>query len=95
MHTSCKARRTPKTFHDVPIVEWEEIPIQILTERLKGLTKQDTIMRKAIPLEKRIAKALYILGSSSEYRTVGRLFGVSDSMVCKILQEFCLKFIEF
>lgn len=61
----------------------------ILVEKLKRLEKVDTNFRQSIPLEKRIAIALYALGSSSEYRTVGRLFGVSKTMVCKILHEFC------
>ncbi|XP_075162747.1 uncharacterized protein LOC142235377 [Haematobia irritans] len=51
--------------------------------------KQDTCFRLAIPLENRIAIALYALGSSGEYRTIGRLFGVSASSVCNILHEFC------
>ncbi|XP_062141849.1 uncharacterized protein LOC133849777 [Drosophila sulfurigaster albostrigata] len=61
----------------------------ILVERLCGLAKKDTEFRRAIPLDKRIAIALYTLGSSAEYRTVGTLFGVSTAMVCKIFLEFC------
>jgi len=40
-------------------------------------------------LPKRVAIALYALGSSSEYRVIGRLFGVSKSIVGEILKEFC------
>ncbi|XP_033238722.1 protein ALP1-like isoform X2 [Drosophila pseudoobscura] len=61
----------------------------ILVNRLEVLRKKDTNCRAAIPLEKRIAIALYTLGSSSEYRTVGRLFGVAPNSVCNILHEFC------
>ncbi|XP_052851712.1 uncharacterized protein LOC128261849 [Drosophila gunungcola] len=43
----------------------------------------------AIALEKRIAIALYALGSSKDYRKVGRLFGIPSSMVPKVLTEFC------
>ncbi|XP_075154536.1 uncharacterized protein LOC142228101 [Haematobia irritans] len=61
----------------------------LLVSLLNAIQKQDTCFRLAIPLEKRIAIALYALGSSAEYRTIGRLFGVSASSVCNILHEFC------
>uniref|UniRef100_A0A336MZF5 CSON010726 protein n=1 Tax=Culicoides sonorensis TaxID=179676 RepID=A0A336MZF5_CULSO len=61
---------------------------QFLTEKLDGMKKQDTIFRKAISLEKRIAVALYTLGSSSEFRTVANLFGIGKSTVTKILEDF-------
>ncbi|XP_012161742.1 protein ALP1-like [Ceratitis capitata] len=60
-----------------------------LCDILKGIGKEDTNYRKAITLEKRIAIALYALGSSAEYRTVASLFGVSNSSVCRIVREFC------
>lgn len=66
----------------------------LLVQRLEVLRKQDTKFRNAIPLEKRIAIALYTLGSSSEYRTIGRLFGVSPNSVCNILHEFCRAIIK-
>ncbi|XP_033250568.1 uncharacterized protein LOC117189539 isoform X1 [Drosophila miranda] len=66
----------------------------ILVNRLEVLGKKDTNCRAAIPLEKRIAIALYTLGSSSEYRTVGRLFGVAPNSVCNILHEFCRALID-
>ncbi|XP_050340632.1 putative nuclease HARBI1 isoform X1 [Bactrocera neohumeralis] len=56
---------------------------------LKGLEKENTNYRKAIPLEKRIAIALYALGSSAEYRTIGNMFGIGKSTVCSILIDFC------
>ncbi|XP_058837693.1 uncharacterized protein LOC131693671 [Topomyia yanbarensis] len=49
----------------------------------------DTMLRKAIPLEKRVAVALYTLGSSSEFRSIANLFGIGKSTVCVILLEFC------
>lgn len=63
-----------------------------LVEGLQGLKKMDTNFRTAIPLDKRIAIALYTLGTSAEYKAVGRLFGVSRPMVGKILHEFCVEF---
>jgi len=47
------------------------------------------ILRKKDSTDKRIAIALYTLGSTAEYRAVGRLFGVSPNNVCNILHEFC------
>ena len=67
----------------------ERSKFDILVENLKGLQKKDTNFRLCIPLAKRIAIALYALGSSAEYHTVGSLFGVSKASVCRILLEFC------
>ncbi|CAF2893685.1 unnamed protein product [Rotaria sp. Silwood2] len=53
------------------------------------LKKQDTKLRFSIPVEKRLACALYSLGSTSELRTVAHLFGIGKSTVAKILHEFC------
>lgn len=60
-----------------------------LTHLLKGLERKNTNYRKAITLEKRLAIALYALGSSAEYRTIGNMFGVGKSTVGRILIEFC------
>lgn len=62
-----------------------------LCEHLRVLEKADTNLRKAIPLHKRVAIALYALGSSAEYRTIGNMFGVGKSTVCGIVIEFCNK----
>ncbi|KAH6931130.1 hypothetical protein HPB50_022274 [Hyalomma asiaticum] len=40
-----------------------------------ALLRQDTVMRKAISLDKRVAIALYRLATSAEDRTVANLFG--------------------
>lgn len=45
--------------------------------------------REPISVERRIAAALWWLGSSSEYRTVAYLFGVATSTLCEIIHEFC------
>nr|XP_044249549.1 uncharacterized protein LOC123002893 [Drosophila takahashii] len=67
----------------------EKATFLFLVGRLEVLRKRNTNWRDAIPLEKRIAIALYTLGSSAEYRAVARLFGVAHNTVCKILHEFC------
>ncbi|CAF3219914.1 unnamed protein product [Rotaria sp. Silwood2] len=58
------------------------------------LKKDDTKFRLTISVEKRICCALYCLGSSSELRTIGNLFGIGKSTVGKILHEFCGIIIE-
>jgi len=67
----------------------ERSVFSLLMSRLDCLKKRDTNYRNAIPLDKRIAIAVYSLGSSTEYRTIGRLFGVAPKTVCKIFHEFC------
>ena len=64
---------------------------QLLCSKMTAMNKSDTNFRKCIPLQKRIAIALYCLKSSSEYATIGHMFGVSKSSVCLILQEFCIE----
>lgn len=60
-----------------------------LCDKLQSLEKMDTNFKPSIPLEKRVAIALYCLGSSSEYRTIANLFGVGKATVGEILIEFC------
>nr|XP_029729803.1 uncharacterized protein LOC109406605 isoform X2 [Aedes albopictus] len=61
----------------------------VLCSKMQGLAKQDTLMRASIPVNKRVAIAVYALGSSAEYRTVANLFGVGKSTVCELVEEFC------
>lgn len=60
-----------------------------LCEKLQNLKKENTRFRESISLEKRVAVALYALGSSAEYRTVANVFGIGRSTVGKLLIEFC------
>ncbi|XP_036340253.1 putative nuclease HARBI1 [Rhagoletis pomonella] len=60
-----------------------------LCHMLIGMERRNTHYRKAIVLEKRVAIALYALGSSAEYRTMANMFGVGKSTVGRILIEFC------
>ena len=54
------------------------------------IEKQDTKLRKAIPVEKRVAITLWRLASNADYRTIGHLFGVSKGYVCVINKEVCM-----
>ncbi|CAF2774815.1 unnamed protein product [Rotaria sp. Silwood2] len=53
------------------------------------ISKQDTNYRAAIPVQKRIACALYILGSTCELRTVSNLLGIGINTAGVLLHEFC------
>jgi hypothetical protein len=53
------------------------------------LQRSDTHLRSAIPVDKRIACALYSLGSTSELRTIANLFGIGRSTAAGLIHEFC------
>ena len=53
------------------------------------IEREDTRMRKAITVEKRVVITLWCLATCSEYRTIAHLFGVSKSAVCLIVHETC------
>ena len=61
----------------------------ILNKISEDITRQDTSMRKAISARRRLAITLYYLASTSEYRTIANLFGVSVSFVCNCVKEVC------
>ena len=61
----------------------------ICNELRPRLTKENTRMRAAITVEKRVAVALWRLATTSEYRNIGHLFGISRSSVCLIVLEVC------
>lgn len=54
-----------------------------------SLRRQDTVFRKAISVEKRVAVTLWFLATPCEYRTISHLFGIARSTVCEIVQETC------
>jgi len=53
------------------------------------LTRQNTSLRLALPVEKRVAAALWRLASNVEYRTISELFGVGKSTVCCCVRDLC------
>ncbi|KAM9354101.1 uncharacterized protein KZ484_012284 [Pholidichthys leucotaenia] len=53
------------------------------------LARQDTRFRLALPVEKRVAVALWRLASNIEYRTISNLFGVGKSTVCRCVRDMC------
>ncbi|XP_053186639.1 uncharacterized protein LOC128369588 [Scomber japonicus] len=54
-----------------------------------ALEKQDTNYRLCVPLQQRVAIAVWKLATNADYRSVAQLFGVSRSTACKCLKAFC------
>ena len=55
---------------------------------------QDTRLRDAITVKKRVAITLWTLSSPAEYRTVSHLFGVGRSTVCEVVHETCKAIVD-
>ena len=53
------------------------------------IERQDTVLRRPIPVEQRVAIALWKLATNGEYQTIAHLFGVSRSSVCLIVKDVC------
>ena len=51
-------------------------------------------MRKAVPVEQRVALTLWFLSTNADYCTIGHLFGVSKSTVCIITKEVCATIVD-
>uniref|UniRef100_R4G9P6 DDE Tnp4 domain-containing protein n=1 Tax=Anolis carolinensis TaxID=28377 RepID=R4G9P6_ANOCA len=61
-----------------------------LAERLRPvLQREDTNMRSAIPVDKRVALTLWKLATSDSYRSVASQFGVGVSTASVIVMEVC------
>ena len=58
------------------------------------MEKQNTFFRKAIPMEKRVAVALWRLATSNSYRSINKVFGIGLTSVAKIVYEFCESIFE-
>ena len=54
-----------------------------------SIERQDTVMRKAIPTDQRVALTLWFLATGADFRTIGHLFGVSKSTVCLAIKDVC------
>ena len=53
------------------------------------LLKQDTHIRKAVSVKRRVAITLWRLSTNDEYRTIAHLFGVAKSTAHEIVEEVC------
>lgn len=61
----------------------------LLCRLLRPVMERSDQVRLPISVERRVAAALWWLGSSSEYRTVASLFGIATSTMCSAVHEFC------
>ena len=53
------------------------------------LEKQDTRFREAVPIEKRVAIALWRLPTGNSYRSVSKTFAVGKSTAVSNTKSFC------
>ena len=53
-----------------------------------GMAKHDTVFRKAVTVEKRVAVALWRLSTGNSYRTVSKVFGLAKSTVVQLTLVF-------
>ena len=58
-----------------------------LCEQLRLALKKNTLFRKAITVEKRVAIAFWCLATPAEYCAIAHLFGVARSTVCIIVHS--------
>ena len=56
------------------------------------ITYHNTNMRRALPVEQRMAITIWRLATNCGYRIIGDLFGVGVSTVCMIVQQTCKAF---
>ena len=65
-----------------------------LCNELRGKLRHESTFRETVPVEKRVAIALWRLGTNVEYRTISHLFGVGVSTACIIVHEVCTAIVE-
>ena len=68
--------------------------LYVCSELRSSVEKSDTMMRKALTVELRVALTLWFLSTGSDYRTIGHLFGVSKSTVCVVTKQVCRALVE-
>uniref|UniRef100_UPI00358EB018 uncharacterized protein n=1 Tax=Myxine glutinosa TaxID=7769 RepID=UPI00358EB018 len=67
----------------------EETFLYLCRKLRPAMERQDTNFRLCVPLNKRVAMALWKLATNSEYRSVSHLFGVGITTVWRCVREFC------
>ena len=65
--------------------------VYVCNELRSAIERTDTEMRKAVPVEQRVALTLWFLATNADY---GHLFGVSKSTVCVITKEVCAAIVK-
>ena len=67
----------------------KETLVYLCEQLASSLHRQDTVLRRAISVGKRVAVTLWCLATPCEYRTIAHLFGIARSTVCEIVNETC------
>ena len=58
------------------------------------LQKHDTIFRRAIPVEKRVAIGMCGLATGNSYSTITKIVGICNSTAVEITREFCTTLVQ-
>jgi hypothetical protein len=53
------------------------------------LVPKEKCVRQPLDVQKQVAITLHWLSSTTEYRTIGNLFGVGKSTVCECVHKVC------
>ncbi|KAL1250552.1 hypothetical protein QQF64_018348 [Cirrhinus molitorella] len=67
----------------------EETFIHLCNKLRPVMERRDTNFHVCVPLKKRVAIVLWKLATSAEYRSVGHIFGVSITTVCRCVWDLC------
>ncbi|XP_012725848.3 putative nuclease HARBI1 [Fundulus heteroclitus] len=63
---------------------------QWLCESLRPyISKAETRMQQPIPVEQKVGAVLWFLGTTSDYRTIAHLFGISRASLCNFVKDVC------
>ena len=63
--------------------------LYLCNELRSSVKRDDTVMRKAIPVQQRVTITLWFLSTNADYRTIGHLFGVSKASICFVTKQVC------
>ena len=72
----------------------KETFLYICNKLSPALTRSDTMFRKCVSVQQRVAVTLWCLATPTEYRTIAHLFGIARSTVCKMVHETCRSIVE-
>ena len=72
----------------------KETFLYLCSELRVYIEKENTQLRRAIPVELRLAITIWFLSTGTEYRVLGHLFGVSRSSVCCIVKQVCTAIVK-
>ncbi len=68
--------------------------VYLCNELRSSVEKSDTVMRRAIPVEQRVALTLWFLCTNAEHQTIELLFGVWKSTVCLVTKQVCAAIVK-